>query len=230
MIILLYGPDDYRREEKKHSIKEEFLKKYSGLSVGSFDFLEKEAFEEFKNFVKSQSIFETKKIVFVENAFEERDQKGIAEIFASLLENKNTTMVISEKGKPLKAFSFLLEKSFLVKDFPRLESKDFEKFISAIAKEHRVNLEAGALAFLARAFAGNSWGAATEIQKLSLLGKSVITQKDLEGTMIETLPDFWAVINSLKNPDIRERLFMIERLFAANEPAAKIFNVRSATS
>ncbi len=225
MLIFLYGADDYRREEKKRSVKEEFLKKYSNLSTGNFDLSEKNAFEEFKNFIRSQSIFETKKIVFLENAFDAEDQDMLAEELKALAENKNTTVVLSEKSKPLKAFSFLLEKPVLAQEFKNLEGADWEKFILNIAKKNDVRLDPGALAFLARAYAGNSWGLVTEIQKLSTLEKALIKKEDLEGTMLEALPDFWSVMNGLKSPEIGRRLFILEKLFAANEPAAKVFNI-----
>ena len=48
--------------------------------------------------------------------------------------------------------------------------------------------------------------------------------------MIETVPDFWAIFNGLKNSDITRRLFVLEKLFAAHEPAAKIFNILASLS
>ncbi|MEK7507994.1 MAG: hypothetical protein AAB602_02840 [Patescibacteria group bacterium] len=230
MLIFLYGQDDYRREEKRRSIKEEFLKKYSSLSIGSFDLLEGGGFEEFKNFVRSQSIFEAKKIVFLENAFEIETPDALVKELVSFLKNKDTTIVLSESGKPAKAFASLLEKPALAQEFRQLEGKDWEKFIFDTAKKYNVVLDAPALEFLARVYNGNSWGLVTEIQKLSLLGKKGITKADLEGTMIETVPDFWAIFNGLKNSDITRRLFVLEKLFAAHEPAAKIFNILASLS
>ena len=231
MLIFLYGPDDYRREEKRRGIKDEFLKKYSNLSVGSFDLSEKDAFDEFKTFIKSQSIFETKKIAFIENAFEVEGEKDnlILEL-TSFLENKNTTVVISEKNKPLKAFSFLLEKPVLVQEFKNLEGKEWEQFILKTSKQQGIEFDITALGFLARNYTGNSWGVITEIEKLSSLGKTRIELKDVEGTMLEALPDFWSVMNGLKSHEIGERLFILEKLFAVHEPAAKIFNILSSMS
>ncbi len=235
MIIFLYGPDDYRREEKRRSIKEEFLKKYSGplrqrfseasLSVGHFDLLEEDGFEKFRNFARSESLFEAKKIVFLENALEFEASDELVKELTSFLENKNTTIVLSEKGKPTKAFSALLEKPARAQEFRHLEGKDWEEFISDVAKKCEVQLDSSALGFLARMYAGNSWGLVTEIQKLSSLGKKNITQKDLEGTMLEALPDFWSIFNGLKSHEIGRRLFVLEKLFAVHEPAAKIFNI-----
>src|SRR3989344_3026139 len=230
MLIFLYGADDYRREEKRRGIKDEFLKKYSNLSVGNFDLSEKDMFSEFKNFIRSQSIFETKKIAFIENAFETEEEDDLVGELTSLLDNKNTTVVISEKSKPLKAFSFLLEKPVIAQEFKNLEGKEWERFILETSKQRGIELAVPALGFLARNYAGNSWGLVTEIEKLSSLGKTRIELKDVEGTMLEALPDFWSVMNGLKSREIGERLFILEKLFAAHEPAAKIFNILSSMS
>lgn len=235
MLIFLYGPDDYRREEKKRFIKEEFLKKCSGplrqrfseasLSIGRFDLSEDGGFEEFKNFTRSQSIFEIKKIVFLENALEIESPDELIKELKLFLENKNTTIVLSERGKPTKIFALLLEKPALAQEFRQLEGKDWEKFIRDSAKKFAVNLDPGALGFLASAYAGSSWGLVTEIQKLSSLGKEIITREDLEGTMLETIQDYWSVFNGLRSHEVGGRLFTLEKLFAAHEPAAKIFNI-----
>ena len=70
MIIFLYGPDDYRRSEKKRSIIAEFSKKRSEIGLGVFDLEEKTALEPLGEFLKTQSIFETAKLAVLENAFE----------------------------------------------------------------------------------------------------------------------------------------------------------------
>ncbi len=225
MVIFLYGRDDYRREEKKRSIQAEFLKKYSGLAIGNFDIAEKEGLDDLRSFLKSQSIFEVKKIAFVENALQIETPDAFVKELAQFLKSKDTTIVLSENGKPTKSFSVLLEKPSLAQEFRPLEGKDWEKFVSDTAKKCGVALDGSAFAFLARTYAGNSWGLATEMQKLSLLGKKSITQKDLEKTMLEVMPDFWSVMNGLKSHEIGRRLFMLEKLFAVHEPAAKIFNM-----
>src|SRR3989344_1463956 len=227
MIIFLYGPDDYRREEKRSSIQEEFLKKYSSLSLGRFDVSSEDGFKEFKNFVRNKSLFEAKKIVVLESALEIDAPNELIKLIASFLGDKNTTIILSEKGKPTKAFSSLLEKPALAQEFRHLEGKDWEQFISGIAKKNEVVLDDSARLFLARVYAGNSWGLATEVQKLSSLGKKTIAKADLEGTMLEAAPDFWSVMNGLKSHEIGRRLFVLEKLFAAHEPAAKIFNILS---
>ena len=50
MIIFLYGPDDYRREEKKRWYIAEFKKKYPKSTMGVFDFTEAKGLADFGTF------------------------------------------------------------------------------------------------------------------------------------------------------------------------------------
>ena len=132
---------------------------------------EKDSLGDFKNFVKSQSIFETKKVVFLENALEVESPDALVGELTPFLKSKDATVVLSEHGKPTKAFSELLKKPALAQEFRQLDGKDWEKFISDIAKKRGVVLDDSALALLARVYAGNSWGLVMEIEKLGFLGK-----------------------------------------------------------
>ena len=108
MIIFLYGPDDYRREEKKRWYIDEFRKKYSGLSIEFFDLADKEAdkLAEFKNFIRNQSIFEKAKLAVLEGAFEEGMREKISPALKNLLADKATSVLISERGEPVKCWNF----------------------------------------------------------------------------------------------------------------------------
>lgn len=138
MVIFLYGPDDYRREEKKRWYIKEFEKKHSGLSVRTFDFADSaqsaaaDQLEEFKGFARAQSIFESKKLAILENIYPhtkrgyapaaqnsenprygvgvyETDEEKLAEVLRDVVAKKATTILCSEKEKPPKGLGFLLE-------------------------------------------------------------------------------------------------------------------------
>ena len=68
MIIFLYGPDDYRRLQKKREILAEFKKKHSDLGVCIFD-MTSGATDDLEEFLRAQSIFENKKLAVIENLF-----------------------------------------------------------------------------------------------------------------------------------------------------------------
>jgi len=127
MIIFLYGPDDYRRSEKKRSIIAEFAKKRSEIGLGVFDLEEKTALENLDGFLHTQSIFETAKLAVLENAFE-LDAPKLAKLLKPFLEEKNITILIAEKDKPVKALAFLLDKPVLAQKFEQLAGAEWAAF------------------------------------------------------------------------------------------------------
>ena len=74
MIIFLYGPDAYRRQEKLKEIVSEYRAKHENPSLQHFDFREEGKFDEFRDFAKSGSLFDNKKMAVVRNSlFLEKD-------------------------------------------------------------------------------------------------------------------------------------------------------------
>lgn len=230
MIIFLYGPDDYRRAQKKKGIIAEFRKKHSERGLGFFDLEAEGGIASLSEFVRNQSIFDTAKLAVVENAFE-LEAKNLAKVLEPLAGEKNTTILLAEHDKPLKALAFLLEKPSLAQKFENLVGAELDAFIEAEAKQSGFKLAPEAARLLAAVYANNSWGLVTELQKLGGLKSSrggVVAKADLDALSLEAAPDYWALLNGLKSYDARTRLATLERLFAVNEPAAKVFNILAA--
>jgi DNA polymerase III delta subunit len=79
---------------------------------------------------------------------------------------------------------------------------------------------------LGTVYGGNTWGLITEIEKLAgFKNGAVIDKKDLDVFDLEVAPNYWGLINGLKNYDIKNRLYAFETMLAANDPPAKIFNI-----
>ena len=244
MIIFLYGPDDYRREQKNREIVAEFLKKHAEAGLGRFDASAKEGMDDLAEFLRVQSIFETKKLAVVENVFpkrrgssedddvedEEKDdvQKGsVAEILKQYRSAPNITIVMSEGKKPAKAFGFLTKPPVLAQEFAALAGPAWEAFLKSEANKQGVSFAPAALRFFAGVFAGDSWSAATELQKLAGLGKAVGLD-DLDALGLDAAPNYWALMNGVKSYDIRARLAALETLFGMSDPAPKLFNILAA--
>ncbi len=226
MIIFLYGPDDYRREEKKKYWVAEFEKKYSGLSIGHFDLIEAEALDEFRGFTRSQSIFEDKKLAVLENTYE-MDEKQLAQVLAPLVNEKTTTILFSEKEAPNKALNFLLKKPATTEKFEYLKGQEWKDFVNRAARKLKISLSPEALLFLANVYQNNTWGFVTELEKIRDLKPTAIERRDLENLGLDVLPDFWSTMNGLKNQELAQRLTTLEKIFARNEPPPKIFNILS---
>lgn len=225
MFVFLYGPDDYRRIKKKNGIIAEFEKKHSGLALGTFDFALEGATDALSAFVRSGSIFETAKLAVVESAFEVEPAK-LSKLLKPLATDKGTTILIAEKEKPVKALAFLIEKPSLSQKFENLEGAEWTAFIKAEAKGLGFALADDAVQFLATVYQGNAWALVTELQKLAALaaaGKATIGKKDLDVLDLEVAPNYWGLLNGMKSLDARTRLYALEKLFAINDPAPKIF-------
>ena len=228
MIIFLYGPDDYRRAEKKREIIAEFKKKRGSVGLESFDFDTKEDVGRFQEFLRNESIFQTTKFAVIENAFE-LEAKKLVELLKPVLEDKTTQVLVAEKDKPVKALAFLLEKPALSQKFEHLAGVELASFINLEAKKNHATLSSSAAQFLAAVYQNNSWGLVTELQKIGAL-KSSIDKKDLDELDLEAAPNYWALMNGLKSYDMRNRLYALEKLFSMNDPAPKIFNIIAAQS
>jgi len=226
MFIFLYGPDDYRRAQKKKWFIAEFVKKHSGLGLGYFDLEADDSADKLQEFVRSQSIFQKAKMAVIENASEMEPAK-LSKLLKPFLNEKNTTVLLSERDKPVKALSFLIEKPSLSQKFENLDGSAWIDFVHSEAKRFGVELEDAAAQFLGTVYQGNSWALVTEIEKLSAL-KSSINKKDLDALDLEAAPNYWALLNGLKSYDVRTRLYALEKLFAINDPPAKIFNIIAA--
>lgn len=240
MIIFLYGPDDYRRAQKKKEIIAEFEKKYSNLGVGLFDLSLPETADSLGEFLRSQSIFESKKLAIVENLFPVRKSagdgdhgedptedakgknKGASILFKKYLDSKSATILIAESKKPTKEFSFLLKAPVLFQEFEALMGSAWESFIKTEAKKQGVDLSLSSVRFLAAVFQGDSWALATELQRLSSYQRTIdIT--DLNE--LDIAPNYWALMNGVKSFDIRARLGALERLLGTSDHAPKLFNI-----
>jgi len=228
MIIFLYGPDSYRSAKRKNWYLAQYIKKHSALGIGRFDFYESEAYSKLEEFIRGRSLFDTFKLVLIDNAFKE-DKPKLAELLKSFVNaTKDITIILESDKAPLKAFKFLLAPPVIAEEFPLLAGYDWELFLRKEAKERGLTLSHTAAHFLREAYLGDSWRLTTELDKLVLWQKSEIGVEELEKLGIEIAPNFWSLLNNLRSPDKVRRLNALEIIFASNEPAAKVFNILSA--
>ncbi len=223
MIIFLFGPDDYRRLQKKRELIAEFLKKRRAQGISIFDLSEAGALSDLENFLENQQLFESAKFAVVENAFE-IDPEILAKEISPFVTGRAATILVSEKEKPVAALSFLLKKPVLFQEFKNLTGAFLERFTVLEAKKNGTVLEPGAARYLAEVFAGDSWGLVTELEKLAVL-KPTIAKRDLDRFDFEIAPAYWPLIMGVRSPDLRNRLTALETLLASGDPPPKIFNI-----
>jgi DNA polymerase III delta subunit len=226
MLIFLYGPDDYRRAQKKKDIIAEFTKKRGSLGLREFDFENKEEIAPFEEFAANQSIFDSAKLAVVSNAFE-MEAKQLSKLLKPFVDRKDITIFLSEHDEPVKAISFLVEEPVFSQKFENLDEATLAAFAVAEAKKMGFALDFSAAQVLAAAHQGNTWALMTDLQKIGSLPTSskVVAKKDLDEFNLEAAPNYWALITGLKSADSRMRLLALEKMLALNDPPAKIFNI-----
>lgn len=226
MVITLYGPDGYRRKEKKDFFVTAFIKKYGAHGVAFYDGEDDDALARIEEATRTQSMFESHKMLVIEHPFA-LTEKSFKKLLEEVLPSKLTTLVLLADKKPLKLFSFLLDEPAVGFEYELLKGAAWSKFVVEEAKARGVSLTSVALAFLAEAYTGDSFRLATELDKLASSPKKQIAVTDLEEAGIEIAPDFWALVNGLRAHDAGTRLGLLERALSRGEEPAKLFNILS---
>lgn len=228
MIILLYGPDSYRRREKLKEYAERYKAKYQALSLRHFYFNQEDDWNNFRDFSRSQSLFEVSKLGIISkiDELEDKNQKEFAKILKENLKSKDLTLIIESDKKPVKEFNFLLKEPAIAHEFENLDSAKFLLFVKESAGRLGVKLDSAGAFFLAKVFIGDSWGLVTELEKLSLLSEKNVTEPVLR-THLDVLGGinlFTALEVMRGSGRLAERLKAFEELLFRNQDPAMLFN------
>ena len=232
MIIYLYGPDSYRRQEKLNEYIERYKEKYAS-GAGVFYLDKDEDFLRFKDFCKSQSLFETSKLGAVFN-FGELEKGGLKEFISLIkenLKNKDLTLILNSDKKPTKDFSFLLKEPIISHNFDALEGAELRRFLDVEIKKRKLELDPKSKELILSGLGKNTWEIVLALEKLSLLDEKKIDQKVLE-KHIDLLPaiDVFAHINKMRDGySVGSRLATLEELFERGADSAMIFNIFAAS-
>lgn len=229
MIIFLYGPDSYRRQEKLKEYVERYKSKYSALSLSHFYLNEEMDLEKLKSFSKSQSLFESSRVCAVWGAgdLEGKPEKELINLLKENLKSKDLTLIINEEKKPTKEFSFLLKEPVIAHKFENLTGGELKDFLEKEIRKRGLALDRESQDLLMAAYNGDTWGLVTELDKLSLLNEKKITAGILESHLNAFLPEnIFNFINRIRNSRrVSDRLSALEELFMRSEDPAMIFNM-----
>ncbi len=238
MLIFLYGPDSYRRQQKLKALVSEYQKKHSVFTIEHFSLDEENDFERLKNFAGNVSLFDKSKLAVVHNA--EEVGKEAAEFLKQFIDDKNTTLIITADDKlrrpltspggvgaptrgasgPTKDFQFLLKKPVLAQEFEELKGTELINFIKKEAEARNIKLPTSNLQLLTSLYVGDTWGLINELEKIALGGKP---EAEVQ------IPEFFASIQRLKRGPLGLRLSALAYLLEEEDPA-KIFNITAAVA
>ncbi|MBI2623136.1 MAG: hypothetical protein HYW65_00985 [Candidatus Liptonbacteria bacterium] len=225
MIIFLYGPDAYRRLQKKQAVVGEFLKKHSVLGLKHFDCTKEEILPALREFGASESLFDSQRLAVLESVWE-IPAEPLKEWLKSIVEKKGVTVLLSE-ANATEGFEFMKKSPVVSEKFETLKDEEWEEFGKKEIKKRGVELAPSAEVLLLKAYEGDSWRLATELDRIAAFGKQV-TRQDLEQLDVETTPEFFALVKRFSYGSSRERLAALEALLLSREPAQKIFYILSA--
>lgn len=229
MIIFLYGPDAYRRQEKLKEIVSDYKKKHSSFSIEHFDLEEADDFNKLIDFSKANSLFDAFKFGIIRNGdgLGKAEQKEFTKFLKEQTEKKESVLVLLFDKKPVKEMGFLLKKPVIFQEFENLTGEQLALFIQKESQRLGLKLDREVNLLLSQAFYGDSWGLVTELEKLSLLDEKKITA-DIVAEHINVFSEMnlFSALNSMRSSvDISERLRIFDELLDRNEDLAMLFNM-----
>lgn len=213
MLIYLYGPDSYRRQQNLNKLATGFREKNTSFSEKYSDFAIDGNFPEFEDFLLQQSMFSFKKLAVVNNPFElgKDESSKFKEILKSNKDTPETFIILSSNEEPAKEFEFLLDlPKNNVLEFGALEGAKMEHYMNLEAKNLGISLTPKAVSLLAKIFRGNTWGLVTELQKLAFLKSHPESPDGDEGShfysevLLRQLADQNDNLTSLKKIDVKD--------------------------
>ena len=107
MIIYLYGPDSYQRQQKLKEIVKQYQEKHSGLTLAKFDLADgKDQWPRFEDSVKARSLFGGQRLIVISGLADWKDKKSAVQLVKFLVKAEDNTLLISEDKKLTKDFNF----------------------------------------------------------------------------------------------------------------------------
>lgn len=221
MLIFLYGPDTFRRDQKLKEIVAEYERKHTGLARRHCDLGEENALAILAA-AAAPSLFDSVTLLVIHGlvSIAKDGEKELARILHGFINAANVVAVILADGKPTKGLAFLLEKPARSQEFPLLFGRPLEDFIKFMAGQIGARLTPTELKRLGDVYAGDSWGLVTELSVLVLRGASgrdPVARSQPAADLYQQL---------LSWPRLRggAKLAFLERLLGGDD-AAKIFNL-----
>lgn len=219
MLVTLFGADSYNRLARLNELTAAYLKKHGNLAHERFSLSEEDGFDSFREFMGSQSIFDTKKLVILDEPFEYSKTKELKETLKRYIDSKDQIIIINSTKKYPPPYKFLTESPSKVEEFKAPEGKDLVSFIRSEAKNRGIELSAGQIEAIANTFGKDTWRISTELDQFELL-KSVSTDS------YQPEIAYFGVLNQLKGGySPKDRLPALEKILTVRrDDAARVFN------
>lgn len=222
MIYFYYGENLYSLEEKLALFKKRYLAKFpSGLGFSKIDFSEDEA-DDFKNVVKTHSMFEEKKLIFLTEVFNLK-KEAIDELIQlikdeKVIDSEEVVILFYERiakeelnKKSRKLFTFLTTKA-KSEEFKKLSPAGLIKWVETLARKKEGKISPSAVSSLIERVGSDYIRLAQELEKLLLFkNPHTVEQTDVE---------------LLVNPEIETNIFKTIEALAKKDLTGALENLR----
>ncbi|MDD4990342.1 MAG: hypothetical protein PHW31_03470 [Candidatus Pacebacteria bacterium] len=181
MLIFLHGSDDYRLGQKLNEIVSQYTEKYgSSLDLAKVN-LQEESEKVFWDILKQSSLFMSKKLLVVENAFSNQNfKKTILKKIKDLSASSHVLVFIETKEiKPADSFLLALKENGKAQEFSALTGVKLKAWLKKHFEQSNSFIEEAAAQKLLDYVGADMWRLANEAQKLAAF-KKIIGLKDVE--------------------------------------------------
>jgi DNA polymerase-3 subunit delta len=237
MVIFLYGPDTYRSKQKLQELKQKFIQKKDkqGLNVISLDAGDLNV-DLFRRTVLSAGLFTTKRLIIIENLFEQKGKKDlITEIINYLKRIKkdednviifwDKEIIESNLSVELKEIFDLLSKEKYCQEFILLENNELIYWIQKEVMKRGGKIQPEAAHFLAYEVGSDLWRLSNEIDKL-IANSQIITIKDIKSLIHSRAEEnIWWLVDAIGEKNKKKALKLLGNQIASGISWGELFGL-----
>jgi len=228
MVILLYGEDTFRLKRKLNEIIEKHKARHeSGLNLARFE--EKDlVFEKIRQVIETISMFDEKKLIILENVFE---NKVFQENFLNyvkqnkLKNNQDVIVVLHQRGK-LAISSFKCQLS-MFEEFKFLQGSQLSNWVKKEIIKRKAEIVPEALGKLVAYVGHDLWQISNEIDKLiTYKAQKLIKEEDVD-LLIKSKIDtnIFKTLDALANRDKKTALRFLHEHMESGENEFYLFSM-----
>ncbi len=216
MIILLYGKDTYRLQEKMKEIIAEYKKKHSsGLNLKFLG--EKESLQNACDYDKQFSMFGEKRLLVAWNIFfTEKNRDDFLKEKKRFISSENIFLFYEEKDfKKSDQFLKTIEKekekepkNVIIQKFSPLSGKSLFLWIKKEFEKEGVNIEEKAVNLLQKIGGEDLWKIKNEIEKISLYKKDISIEDVTFMSKIGVETNIFKTVDAIGEKEREKALFL----------------------
>ncbi len=237
MIYLFYGPNSYLIQEKLAALKARYLAKFaSGLDFWRFDL--EEGTGDLKAILDSQSLFESKKLVFLRGALSllEGEWDGLEKLISrsNWADSKDAVLIFydvtsadGKLGEGVKNRLGFFKKIGQLEEFKNLDRAGAVKWAAAQAQNLELRIGPVEIAALVDAVGLDNWRLHNELAKLKAFAVSeLVSRVDIESVVSkEITANVFETISALARKDSAAALVNLANHWHNNEDPLMVLNM-----